>query len=429
MNYLWLIIKREYITRIRNKSFIIMTFITPLAVILLSLFIVYLTNLNNDKTRVVTVLDNSGLFSQTFENTKSIIYEYKQNLMIDEVKKEAIENKSYAILYIPKKFYEENSPIEFFSEESANNSVLLEVTDKMEKTLFYNNLHKENLDLDKIEAAKVKISIKSHNYSGEQTSKIASILKFAFGGAISYLLMMFIMIYGNMIMRSVIEEKTNRIIEIIISSVKPIKLMLGKIIGTSMVGITQFILWMIIGGALLTVLSTTMGVSPSQINPTPNIDTETTKLVSEILIEFFQFPIMKLVISFLLYFIGGYLLYSSLYAAIGAAVDNETDTQQFIFPIMIPLVLAIYVGFFTASEDPHGSVSVVFSYIPLTSPIIMLMRIPFGVSWGEILISLFLVYITFFLVLWFASKIYRIGILMYGKKTTYKDLYKWIKNG
>lgn len=149
--------------------------------------------------------------------------------------------------------------------------------------------------------------------------------------------------------------------------------------------------------------------------------------ISAVLYELRHMPIVTLVIAFLVYFIGGYLLYSSLYAAIGAAVDNETDTQQFMFPIIMPLMLAIYVGFFTVIEDPHGTVSVIFSYIPFTSPIVMLMRIPFGVPWWELVISIVLLYLTFMVMVWFAAKIYRVGILMYGKKPTYKELFKWLK--
>ena len=238
--------------------------------------------------------------------------------------------------------------------------------------------------------------------------------------------MMFIVVYGNMIMRSVIEEKTSRIIEIIVSSVKPIQLMLGKIIGTSLVGITQFILWLVIGGCLMVFLTNIFGVTPSNTISPAEIQ-QNGQIMQEILLEFFKFPIMKLVGCFFIYFIGGYLLYSSMYATIGSAVDNETDTQQFIFPVLMPLMLAIYVGFFTVIEDPHGSISVLFSYIPLTSPVVMLMRIPFGVSWWEILISVTLLYLTFFIILWFAAKIYRVGILMYGKKASYKELIKWLK--
>lgn len=235
-------------------------------------------------------------------------------------------------------------------------------------------------------------------------------------------------------MRSVIEEKTNRIIEIIISSVKPIQLMMGKIIGTSLAGVTQFLMWVLVGALLLTGLSMFFGMDVGSLE-TPQremLETVATQQgmqqeISAVLYELRHMPIVTLVIAFLVYFIGGYLLYSSLYAAIGAAVDNETDTQQFMFPIIMPLMLAIYVGFFTVIEDPHGTVSVIFSYIPFTSPIVMLMRIPFGVPWWELVISIVLLYLTFMVMVWFAAKIYRVGILMYGKKPTYKELFKWLK--
>ena len=233
-------------------------------------------------------------------------------------------------------------------------------------------------------------------------------------------------------MRSVIEEKTSRIIEVIISSVKPVQLMLGKIIGTSLAGITQFVIWLILGSVLMIVVSAIFGIdmtqSPQQDmmqqameNPGFNMK------IQDILTAFYNLPIGNLIVAFILFFIGGYLLYSSFYAAIGAAVDNETDTQQFLLPIMIPLILAVYIGLFTVIEDPHGTVSTVFSFVPLTSPVVMLMRIPFGVPWWQQLISLLLLVGTFLLTVWFAAKIYRVGILMYGKKPSYKEIIKWIK--
>ena len=228
-------------------------------------------------------------------------------------------------------------------------------------------------------------------------------------------------------MRSVIEEKTNRIIEIIISSVKPFELMLGKIFGTSLAGITQFLIWMIFGGFLMTILTTFLDVNPSSTNEVLMNKSGLDKITTEVLLAFFKFPFMEMFTSFLLYFIGGYLLYSSFYATIGAMVDNETDTQQFLIPVLMPLILAVYIGFFTVIEEPHGTVSTVLSYIPLTSPIVMLMRIPFGVAWWEVLISIAILYGTFFLVIKIAAKIYRIGILMYGKKPTYKEVWKWLK--
>ena len=244
--------------------------------------------------------------------------------------------------------------------------------------------------------------------------------------------MMFIIIYGNMVMRSVIEEKTNRIIEIIISSVKPFQLMMGKIIGTSLAGVLQFAIWAIIGIGIMFISSAFFGVNPG---PTGGMSPEMMQAAqSEMggtmalyLKELWTLPITTLVISFIIYFIGGYFLYSSFYAAIGAAVDNETDSQQFLLPIIMPLILGVYIGFFTVMNDPHGTIATVFSMIPLTSPIVMLMRIPFGVPLWQLLLSITILFATFFFVVWFASKIYRVGILMYGKKPTYKELFKWLK--
>ena len=233
-------------------------------------------------------------------------------------------------------------------------------------------------------------------------------------------------------MRSVIEEKTNRIIEIIISSVKPFQLMMGKIIGTSLAGILQFIIWAVLGFTLMFVASTFFGInaSPTAKIPPELMQSAQTEMASSIQMyikEIWNLPIISILICFIIYFIGGYFLYSSFYAAIGAAVDNETDSQQFLLPIITPLILAVYIGFFTVMNDPNGTIAIVFSMIPLTSPIVMLMRIPFGVPWWQIVISVLILFSTFLFVVWFASKIYRVGILMYGKKPTWKELYKWLK--
>lgn len=422
MKQLWLIIKREYITKIRNKSFIIMTFISPLIILILGILIGYLTDINNNSQKNIIVFDESLVFFKTFKNTKNINYQYTNQGNIEDIKAQAFQKHIYGVLYIPKNIQE----IQFFSDETPSINFVENLTNQLENAIFYQNLQNQNISLESITSAKEKINIDLQNFSGEKSSKLANWLKLIFGGASGYLLMMFIVVYGNMIMRSVIEEKTSRIIEIIVSSVKPIQLMLGKIIGTSLVGITQFILWLVIGGCLMVFLTNVFGVTPSNTISPAEIQ-QNGQVMQEILLEFFKFPIMKLVGCFFIYFIGGYLLYSSMYATIGSAVDNETDTQQFIFPVLMPLMLAIYVGFFTVIEDPHGSISVLFSYIPLTSPVVMLMRIPFGVSWWEILISVTLLYLTFFIILWFAAKIYRVGILMYGKKASYKELIKWLK--
>ena len=212
------------------------------------------------------------------------------------------------------------------------------------------------------------------------------------------------------------------------------QLMLGKIFGTSLAGITQFVIWVLLLGIISLVLSTIFGVNMSEMqSPQQEIVQEAMKnggfqeKISLLLNEIYNLPLVNLVVMFLLFFIGGFLLYSSLYAAIGAAVDNETDTQQFMMPIMVPLILAVYVGGFTVLEDPHGTVAQVFSFIPFTSPVVMLMRIPFGVPMWQQILSVLLLFTTFIGTVWFASKIYRVGILMYGKKPSYKEIYKWLK--
>ena len=424
MKHLKIIIEREYLNKIRNKSFIIMTFVSPLIVVAFALIIGFLTDVNSkSNAKDILILDESGLFGTTFSDTETIHYEYLKDKTLQEARAEVLATSKYGLLYIPK---EETAQKAFYSEESPSLSLVNELTGALEKTLFQYNLTQKGIDKAEIDSARTKITLQMENFTGEKTSEFDNVMKIAIGGVAGYLIFMFIIIYGNMIMRSVIEEKTNRIVEIIISSVKPFQLMLGKIIGTSLAGLTQFAIWLVIGGVLFALAPSLFQVD----TPTATqamAATESHSEISNIIAALYHFPFLETSGVFLLFFVGGYLLYSSLYAMVGAMVDNETDTQQFMMPILIPLMLAFYVGMFSVIEEPHGTISVVFSYIPLTSPVVMLMRIPFGVAWWEVLISLLLLYITFFLVIKIASKIYRIGILMYGKKPTYKEVWKWLK--
>src|SRR5699024_4253781 len=241
---------------------------------------------------------------------------------------------------------------------------------------------------------------------------------------------MFIIIYGNMIMRSVIEEKSSRIIEVIVSSVSPMKLLLGKVFGTALAGITQFAIWVVLLLVLGSLATSFLGVDStmdmSSAESLAGVD-QIAEMMQTGITEILELPLLNLFIMFLLFFIGGYLLYASLYAAIGAAVDNDADSQQFMMPILMPLMISVYVGFFTVMEEPHGFISHIFSYIPYTSPVVILMRIPIVVSIWVQVISIVILFTTFILILWFAAKIYRVGILVYGKKPSYKDLMKWIK--
>lgn len=414
-----------------------MTFLSPFLIVGIATFVGYLSTLKAD-TKRVAIHDETGLFVNEFKafNSKEGEYIY-QDLSSIDVKslKDSISNERYqGLLYIPKvsNAKELENKIQFISNESPSISFIENVQDVIAKKLTKDNFEKANLDTLAIKNAEAKVNINLVKASGEQTVKGLNEIKIAIGGAFGYLIMMFIIIYGNMVMRSVIEEKTNRIVEIIISSVKPFQLMMGKIIGTSLAGLLQFFIWAIIGLALMIATSTFLGVdtSPTAKIP-PSIVKETHQqyaIMMQLYVqELWGLPIATILFSFVIYFIGGYFLYSSFYAAIGAAVDNETDSQQFLLPIITPLVLAVYIGFFTVINDPHGTIATVFSMIPLTSPIVMLMRIPFGVPWWQLAISITLLFMTFMFVVWFAAKIYRVGILMYGKKPSWKELYKWLK--
>ncbi len=437
MKRLRLIIEREFIAKVRNKSFIVMTFLSPLLMIGMGALVFFLMKKNDEKVKKIVYVDESGMFSKdVFKDSKTVKYEDFTAIGIEDSKKKVEEGDYYGALYIPKQDSLEvlAKSIEFFSKDSPSMSIMESLEDKIDKELRHKKLTSFGIDIAHIEESKISSEIKMLNFSGEKSSKLINGLKIGVGAIAGYLLMMFVMIYGTSVMRSVIEEKTSRIIEVIVSSVKPFQLMLGKIIGNASAGLLQFFIWGILFLVFSLVASSFFGVdmmemqsakvSPEQMEAIQQTATNKGEMIVQ---EIFRLPLVKMFFLFIFYFLGGYMLYSSLFAAVGAAVDNETDTQQFMMPIMLPLILAVYVGFATVINDPHGPVSVIFSYIPFTSPIVMLMRIPFGVAWWEIAISMLLLILTFMVIVWIAAKIYRVGILMYGKKPTYKDLWKWIR--
>ncbi|MEN2400682.1 ABC transporter permease [Flavobacterium sp. MC2016-06] len=437
MSIVSLIIKREFIAKVRNKSFVVMTFLSPILFVAIAGFIGYLSSMKAE-TKRIAIHDETGLFAGDFVKLNKKGGEYKYlNLSEIDVKalKDSIAKENFSgLIVIPNTntSKELESKVDYISNNSPSISFIENTQDVIASKITKINLEKAKLDTLAIQKAQANVNIHLAKASGEESLKGLNEIKIAIGGAFGYLIMMFIIIYGNMVMRSVIEEKTNRIIEIIISSVKPFQLMIGKIVGTSLAGLLQFLIWAIIGLGLMFAASVFFGVN---VGPTARISPEMMHSAQQefsgtaqmYIAELWNLPIASIIIGFVIYFIGGYFLYSSFYAAIGAAVDNQTDSQQFLLPIIMPLILSVYIGFFTVVNDPHGNIAVVFSMIPLTSPIVMLMRLPFGVPWWQIAISVSLLFATFFLVVWFAAKIYRVGILMYGKKPTWKELYKWLK--
>lgn len=435
MNKLKLIIKREFLAKVRNRSFIIMTFVSPLIMAGMIALVVYLSKSSMEKINVVAYVDNSKFFSKNdFKDSNTIHYINLTEVNLDKAKKIVQESNHDGLLFIPEKDSIEQitESIQFFSQETPSMVLISSLENNLEKKLEKEKMLQLNIDLKKLEQSDLNVDIKLSNYSGEKSSKLVNGIKIALGMGAGYIIMMFIIVYGAMVMRSVIEEKTSRIVEVIISSVKPFQLMMGKVIGTAGAGLLQFFIWavlmflMLVAGSYFFGMDSMASVQTAQI-PTDQMEAIATNDAQFALSEILKLPLFSMFIWFILFFLGGYLLYSSIYAAIGSAVDNETDTQQFMMPVIMPLMIGVYVGFATVINDPHGTVATVFSMIPFTSPIVMLMRIPFGVPLWQIALSLFLLILTFLAVIWLAAKIYRVGILMYGKKVNYKELYKWLK--
>ena len=435
MDKLKLIIKREFLSKVRNRTFIIMTFLSPLLMIALIALVAFLTKSSIEKTRTVAYVNQSKYLStEDFTSTKSLNFVDLSSMDIETAKKTVQADNHFGLLYVPneEKIEDVAKNIQYFSKESPGIIFIESLQDKFNKKLRAEKMVELGIDTTQVAQANIATDIKLNNFSGEATSKLKNEIKLVIGSIAGYIIMMFIIIYGAMVMRSVIEEKTSRIIEVIISSVKPFYLMLGKVVGTAGAGILQFLIWILVIFVLSMVVLPLLGVN-NDLNMTPE-QLEAAQRLGDIngvelaINEIFQLPLVTISISFILFFTGGYLLYSSLYAAIGAAVDNETDSQQFMMPIIMPLILGIYIGFGVVGNDPHGTLATVFSMIPFTSPIVMMMRIPMGdVPIWQIALSLVILFGTFIGMIWFAAKIYRVGILMYGKKPTYKELWKWLK--
>ncbi|MFD1316071.1 ABC transporter permease [Namhaeicola litoreus] len=433
MKKLKLIIEREFLAKVRNRSFIVMTFLSPLIMIGMIALVAFLSKSSLEKRSVVAYVDESELFTEEDFSGRSIDFMNLSEVGIEKAKTIVMEANQDGLLYIPKKdsLNEMASSIQFFSKETPGMVLMGDLENTIERKLEKEKMEQLGIDLQKLDQANIDVEINMSNFVGERSSKMINGIKVAMGMGAGYLIMMFIIIYGAMVMRSVIEEKTSRIVEVIISSVKPFQLMLGKVLGTAGAGLLQFFIWAVILLVLFFGLSFFFGVELGGMNQA-QMTPEQMEILKQndfqfAMEEVMKLPIISMFFWFILFFLGGYLLYSSLYAAIGSAVDNETDTQQFMMPVIMPLMIGVYVGFATVINDPHGTIATIFSFIPFTSPIVMLMRIPFGVPWWEIVISLIILYITFFVVIWIAAKIYRVGILMYGKKASYKELWKWIR--
>lgn len=445
MNKIGIIIKREYFTRVKKRSFLVMTFLGP--ILLASLWIIpFFLAQNSDTKSSILVVDEtiietnevrSSLYHKRFKNNKELNFEYGYD--ISKAHDLLIQGEYDAVLEIVKSndmppikgflFYNDNEP-----SLSAQGSLRTQLSDIFKDHVLVNDYGMSEEDLQWFNDPKIGFYSKDIRSGKDSYKEIKTIL-----GTISgFLIYMFIFLFGAQVMKSVSEEKTSRIVEVLVSSVKPIQLLMGKIVSIALVGLTQFLLWIILSFVIIAGLQS---IYPQTFTETQkeNIvvneriisvdkieEASSSTEVNQIIQGLFSIDYVLVISMFLFYFMAGYFLYASLFGAVGALMDVDTDAQQFTLPITIPLIIAI-LSFPVVINDPSGTIAFWLSIIPLTSPIIMMMRIPFGVPVWEIALSIVSIIIFIGFCMWLAAKIYRTGILMYGKNITYKEIWKWFK--
>jgi len=442
MNKILLIIQREYLSRVKKKSFILMTLLTPVIIAgFYGLMIYFSINSASDTISRIAVVNENKTLTEKLVPSQNMSYVYV-NKPLAEMKAGLLKSEYDYILYLPEFSLDEPKGIQLLGAKQASLSVNNKVENDVEGIIGTQKLKESGIaqkDLDRLKSS-VSIDNKKITESGKEEDSSAGATTII-GSAAGIFMFMFILLYGIQVMRGVIEEKTSRIIEIMISSVKPFQLMMGKIIGIALVGLTQFILWIVLTTAISTIAvkafvddktmqQTTTAAQVKTGTPVAGNKIEEKKISADSPVAYVQkslasLNLTKIITVFLFYFIGGYLFYSALYAAIGSAVDNETDTQQFMMPVMMPLLLGYALSLSVVNRDPYGEIAFWLSMIPFTSPIAMMVRLPYGVPDWQLALSMVLLIAGFVGTVWMASRIYRVGILMYGKKTSMKEMVKW----
>jgi len=444
MNKSILILKREYLTRVSKKSFIITTLLVPVLMAGMVIIPAWLAMRGDKEERTIAVYDESAFFLGQLGQEGYTRYHFIPREEYFSLKDNIKSADYYAMLYIPGNIFTVNSA-QLFSEKQIPFELTDEIQSKISRIIENDKRQKviaetQIPDLEeKLAATRTRIELNTIKVSETGEAKeSSSFVAFGASYAMGFIIYFFVFMYGAMVMRGVMEEKKSRIVEVIVSSVKPFQLMFGKIVGIALVGLTQVAIWIVIGVVFLGVLKSffspeaaqEMGQnimqSQQQLNPAagnpaaqPNEVMKAIEMISSLNLPLILF-------SFVFYFLGGYVLYSSLMGAVGAAVDNEEDTQQLVFPITFPLILSIIL-LFSIAKNPEGPVAFWASIIPFTSPVAMLARVPYDVPAWELILSMSLLVLTTLGAIWVAAKIYRTGILMYGKKVNFKELIKWLK--
>ena len=425
-----------------KKSFIFLTFLTPLVFAAMAVIPMWLASFKDENIKNIVVVDKTGLYSNSLKSNNIYTFVYS-NGAVENFKKSTPDKKNEltAVLQISEDLSKNPKAVTLYSEKQINVELKSYISDQLSDFVQDQKLASYNIpDIKSIvENAKTEVKIETIKWDEDgNEEKTSAELALVIGTVAAFLIYMFIMAYGAQVMSGVVQEKVNRIVEVMISSVKPFQLMMGKIIGVALVGLTQFFMWILLTGMIIGVFSIFVGTSDpetvKQITETNAMMQTSPMQTSEVsnsalldLIPSLQgVNIFQIIFLFIIYFLGGYLLYASLFAAAGSAVDNETDTQQLTLPLTLPIFFAVYAAIYSA-QNPDGPLAFWCSMIPFTSPIVMMVRLPFDVPVWQIILSISILILSFIGTTWLAAKIYRTGILMYGKKPSWKEMWKWVK--
>ncbi|MGM0945762.1 MAG: ABC transporter permease [Bacteroidota bacterium] len=433
MDKIWLVIQREYLSRVKKKSFLLATILTPLIFpAIMGIFVwIALEEKGSQSLRIIEVVDETNLFF--LESSEQYAFSFSDRSP-EEAKELVKIGDRYGYLLIPEMDLAEPGGIVFYSNENPNMSLVSYLESSLKKKIEEQRLFEAGIDPKIITEVRTNVAIKAITLDQQGGEKVSdATVNYAIGFLAGILIYLFIFIYGNQIMQGVIEEKSSRIVEILVSSLKPFQLMLGKIIGIAGVGLTQLLIWIVLVGTLTTLVTGYLGMQMPQQQAMELAQMEVGAEIpqsemGEILQVINGIDFVAIVSTFVFYFLGGYLLYGALFAGIGSAVDAPSDAQQFMLPVTVPLIVA-YMGLFVfVLQDPNSTTSFWLSVVPLTSPIAMMGRISYGVPFWELALSMILLIIGFLGTTWLAGRIYRIGILMHGTKPSYKTLWKWLKS-
>ncbi|MEO9872598.1 ABC transporter permease [Ekhidna sp.] len=428
MNKIFLVIQREFMSRVKKKSFLLVTILVPLIFPAIIIGMVYLKEESekNKEQEVIQLLNESDIVK--FEDSERYKYVAVDG-PIDSAKQRFTKSNDFALIYVPDVTIEDPSGVVFYAKTTPGVTLVRGFERQIESQIRELKLTKAGLTNDQLDQLKTDVTIASFNLTetGDE-SKSSAKSTFWISYVMGFLIYIFLFAYGSQVMQGVIEEKSSKIVEVIISTVRPFHMMIGKVVGVASVGIVQFVIWMVLMGVVWTAASSFLGLDPAQAQAqTSGISAEAQAAQSNEILEMLtEVNWTKIVLLFLFYFLGGYLLYGALFAAVGSAVDTPADAQQFMMPIMLPIIISLMGLFMFVFEEPDGAVSFWLSIIPFTSPIVMMGRIGFGVPAWEIALSMVLLIGGFIFTLWLAGRIYRIGILMHGTKVNYKVLAKWL---